>query len=90
MTIHSHRFVETFDGLLGFGYDRETDEKTMMYYLQKFSDDKHLETIIPRLTDDELNRLFELLSNLMKNHLSDNEYHHLFLKEKGSPHDEPR
>ena len=82
MKRHTHRFVETFDGLLGFGYDRETDEKTLMYYLQKFSDDQHLEAIIPRLTDDELNRLFEVLSNLMKNHLSDDEYHRLFLKDQ--------
>ena len=82
MTIHSHRFVETFNVFLGFGYDRETDEKTIMYYLQKFSDDRHLETIIPRLTDDELSQLFEMLSNLMKNHLSENEYHHLFLKDR--------
>ena len=82
MTIHSHRFVETFNGFLGFGYDRKTDEKTIMYYLQKFSDDRHLETIIPRLAEDELNRLFEMLSNLMKNHLSDDEYHNLFLKNR--------
>ena len=33
MTIHSHRFVEIFNGFLGFGYDRATDEKTIMYYL---------------------------------------------------------
>ena len=81
MTIHSHRFVETVKGFIGLGYDRETDEKTIMYYLQKFSDDRLLETIIPRLTDDELSQLFEMLSGLMKNHLSDNEYHHLFLKD---------
>lgn len=82
MAIHSHRFVESFDGFLGFGYDRETDEKTVMVYLQKFSDDAHLETIIPRLTDDELIRLFEMLSDLMKNHLSDKEYHQLFLRDR--------
>ena len=82
MTIHSHRFVEIFNGFLGFGYDRATDEKTIMYYLQKFSDDRHLETIIPRLTGDELSQLFEMLSKLMKNHLSDSEYHHLFLKDR--------
>ena len=82
MTVHSHRFVESFDGFLGFGYDRETDEKTMMVYLQKFSDDSLLKTIIPRLTGNELNRLFEMLSDLMKNHLSDNEYHQLFLKDR--------
>ena len=82
MTIHSHRFVETYDGLLGFGFNRETDEDTMMFYLQKFSDDKHLQTLIPRLTDDELSELFATLTKLMRNHLSDSEYHQLFLKDR--------
>lgn len=82
MTIHSHRFVERYNGLLGFGFSRETDEDTIMFYLQKFSDDKHLETLIPRLTDDELSELFAMITKLMKNHLSDSEYHQLFLKER--------
>ena len=82
MTIHSHRFVETYDGLLGFGYNRETDEDTITFYLQKFSDDKHLETLIPRLSDDELSELFAMLTQLMRNHLSDSEYHQLFLKDR--------
>ena len=82
MTIHSHRFVETYDGLLGFGFNRETDEDTMMFYLQKFSDDRHLQTLIPRLTDDELSELFAALTKLMRNHLSDSEYHQLFLKDR--------
>jgi len=40
MTIHSHNFVETYKGLVGFGADRNTDENTVIYYLQKFSDDR--------------------------------------------------
>ncbi len=82
MTIHSHRFVETFNGFLGFGYSRETDENTIKLYLQKFSDDKHLETLVPRLSDDELSEIFEMLTKLMKSHLSDSEYHQLFLKDR--------
>ena len=40
MNKHNHDFVETYKGLVGFGYDRETDENTVEYYLQKFSDDQ--------------------------------------------------
>ena len=39
MAKHTHEFVETYDGLVGFGMDRETDGYTLTYYLQKFSDD---------------------------------------------------
>ena len=49
MSIHSHKFVETYEGLVGFGADRETDENTVVYYLQKFSDDRLMKTIIKRL-----------------------------------------
>jgi hypothetical protein len=40
MGTHSHNFVETYKGMLGIGADRDTDEKTVIFYLQKFSDDK--------------------------------------------------
>ncbi len=36
MNIHSHEFVENYDELVGFGLDRGTDEKTIIFYLQKF------------------------------------------------------
>jgi len=81
MTKHSHHFVETYDGLVGFGFDRETDEKTIIYYLQKFSDDTLMEKLIQRLTDDELDEVFSLLTRLLKKHLADAEYHALFLKD---------
>jgi hypothetical protein len=38
MGIHSHNFVETYRGLVGFGADRKIDENTVIYYLQKFPD----------------------------------------------------
>lgn len=81
MTIHSHQFVETYDGLVGFGSDRQTDENTVIFYLQKFSDDRLMKTIIHRLSDEELLEIFELITRLLKEHLDSSEYHQLFLKE---------
>ncbi len=78
---HSHDFVEAYEGLVGFGLDRETDEATVMVYLQKFSDDVLMRRIIGRMTDDELDEIFTLLSSLLGRHLSEQEYHALFLKE---------
>ena len=80
MGIHSHTFVETYDGLVGFGADRKTDENTVIYYLQKFSDDKLMQTIMPRLSDDELQEIFDLINRILNKHLKHRQYHQLFLK----------
>ncbi len=79
---HSHRFVEEYDGLVGFGLDRKTDEHTLTYYLQKFSDDELTALIMPRLTDSEMEGLFDLIARLMKQHLTEAEYHRYFLKDE--------
>ena len=81
MSKHSHRFTDEYDGFIGFGFDRETDENTVTYYLQKFSDDSLMHTLVKRLTDRDLADIFDLLTRLLKTHLSEKEYHHLFLKE---------
>jgi hypothetical protein len=85
MSRHRHTFVESYDGLVGFGFSREVDEKSLIYYLQKFSDDELLQRIVPRMSDSEIDRLFEWLTHLMKKHLSDQEYHDLFLKDPSPP-----
>jgi len=82
MGIHSHKFVETYDGLVGYGADRKTDENTVIYYLQKFSDDKLMQKIIPRLSDDELQEIFDLVNRILKKNLKHTEYHQLFLKDR--------
>ena len=82
MPAHKHTIVEEYDGMVAFGLSREVDEKSLMYYLQKFSDDDLLRVLVPRLSDEEINRLFALISELMRNHLSDSEYHGLFLKDE--------
>lgn len=85
MTRHTHHFVENYAGFVGFGFDRETDENTLMVYLQKFSDDRFLQTLIKRMADEDLSQLFETMSQLMKKYLTEPEYHTLFLKEDPEP-----
>jgi len=84
MVRHSHGFVETYKGLVGFGLNRETDENTLIYYLQKFSDDSLMHVMKSRLLDSELAALFDILSDMLRKHLSEDEYHSLFLKEENS------
>ena len=81
MAKHQHTFVDTYDGMVGFGFSREVDEKSLMFYLQKISADDLVKALIPRLSDQEITQLFELLSQLMRKYLTDDEYHHLFLKD---------
>jgi hypothetical protein len=81
MPKHSHKFVEEHDGLVGFGFDRETDEQTLIYYLQKFSDDSHAALILSRMTGPELEELFNHLGRLMSKYLTEEEYHSVFLKD---------
>jgi hypothetical protein len=82
MAKHSHTFVETYDGFLGYGLDRESNENTVQVYLQKFSEDRLMETILKRMTDEDLTELFELTGRLLKKYLTESEYHQLFLKEE--------
>lgn len=81
MAQHSHRFIEQYDGMVGFGLDRETDESTVIYYLQKFSDDDLMAILSKRMEDGDLADLFDLISRILCKHLSEPEYHRLFLKE---------
>ncbi len=81
MATHTHRFVEDYTGLVGYGLDRSTDENTLLVYLQKFSDDALARLLVPRLSDAELSEIFDLVNRLMRRHLSEEEYHRLFLKE---------
>lgn len=82
MALHTHRFVETYDGLVGFGLNRETDENTLIYYLQKFSDDELMSVLRNRLEDEDLAELFNLISGILRKHLREDEYHKHFLKEE--------
>jgi hypothetical protein len=82
MTKHTHDFVETHDGFIGYGLDRQGNEDTLRYYLQKFSDDGLMSLILKRMNDRELDDLFDMVGTLLKNHLSEKEYHEFFLKDE--------
>lgn len=82
MKKHSHLFVETFDGFVGYGLDRNSNENTVQLFLQKFSDDRLMETILKRMTDDDLTDIFEIVSKMLKKYLTEPEYHQLFLKDE--------
>jgi hypothetical protein len=81
MAQHTHRFIERYEGLVGFGLDRETDENTLICYLQKFSDDAVMSAMVPRLDDRELAEVFDLVNRLLRRHFTEDEYHRLFLKD---------
>lgn len=78
---HSHHFVETFDGMGAYGLDRTSNEDTVQLYLQKFSDDKLMRTVLKRMTDEELDGLFDFVGRILKKYLNEDEYHRLFLKD---------
>jgi hypothetical protein len=73
--------VEEYEGLPGFGLDRESDEATITWYLQKFSDDEHMALIRGRMSEEDLAGLFDFLGGLLKKYLTEEEYHRVFLKD---------
>jgi hypothetical protein len=78
----THNFIQEYKGLGAFGMDRKTDEETLMFYLQKFSEDTFMETFLPRLSEKELEELYLLINGHLKKHISEDEYHGLFLKDR--------
>ncbi|HCY84082.1 MAG TPA: cytoplasmic protein [Desulfobacteraceae bacterium] len=78
----THEFVQNYQGLGAFGMNRETDEETVMFYLQKFSEDSFLKTLLPRLSDEELENIYLWVNRHLKKHVSEDEYHSLFLKDR--------
>ena len=81
MAIHHHRFVEAYNGPVGFGLEREVDECTLVYYLQKFSDDDLMRVMRKRMSEADMEELFDLLARLLKTYLTEEEYHQYFLKD---------
>jgi hypothetical protein len=89
MLRHCYRFVEEYDGLIGFGFDRETNAYTLTYYLQKFAEDRHMAIMRDRMSDSDMEELFNLLGRFLKQYLTEAEYHDHFLKEKREPASRP-
>lgn len=68
-------------GNICFGLDRETDERSLIVFIERFAAPALLGTLIPRLDDAELTAILDFLSRLMHKHISEAEYHRLFLRD---------
>ena len=66
---------------IAFGFDRATDELSFGLFLQRFGDKKLMETLVPRLQDEDILATVDFLTGIMRKHLSEKEYHSLFLAE---------
>jgi hypothetical protein len=64
-----------------FGFDRATDEQSLQIFLQRFTDKKILAVLLPRLQDEDIFKTVDFLTAIMQKHLSEKEYHTLFLAE---------
>jgi len=67
---------------IAFGLDRVTDERSMALFLKRFTRQELLEVLLPRLTEAELLGLLDRISDLMRKHLQEGEYHRLFLRDR--------
>ena len=66
---------------ISFGFDRPTDERSLALFLSCFADQQLLDTLLPRLADQEILQVVDFITGLMQKHLSEEEYHKLFLSE---------
>ncbi len=82
----THDFAENYRGLLAQGLDSETDLATLQVYLQKFSADELMALLLPRLDNAEVESFFDLLFRTLRRHLTEEEYHRLFLRELPERH----
>ena len=64
-----------------FGMNRATDEQSLIAFLRQFSSDHLTAALVPRMSEEEIHQVVDLLTGIMRNHLSGEEYHRLFLGE---------
>ena len=69
-----------------FGMNRATDEQSLIAFLRQFSSDRLTAALVPRMSEEEIHQVVDLLTGIMRNHLSGEEYHNLFLGEEHHHH----
>lgn len=70
-----------------FGLNRTTDEQSLITFLNCFSQEGLCRVLVPRMSEDEIHQVVDLLTGIMRNHLSEEEYHRLFLGDEHHHHD---
>ncbi|MDX1775898.1 MAG: hypothetical protein R3297_04905 [Desulfobulbales bacterium] len=64
-----------------FGFGRSKDEQSLHMFLHRFTDQKVLAALVPRLQDEDILATVDFLTAMMQKHLTEEEYHTLFLGE---------
>ena len=62
-----------------FGFDRDTDERSLRSFIKRIAGPEMLDELMPRLSSQEIESVVDLFTGLMKRHLSEKKYHRLFL-----------
>ena len=70
---------ESNDDDMVFGFDRETDERSLRSFIRRIAGQEMLDELLPRFSSQEIDSVVDLFTGLMKKHLTKKEYHHLFL-----------
>lgn len=65
-----------------FGLDRQTDEQSLVEFVQRVAQGPLLTTLAARMDEAEIVAALDFLTQLMQKHLSAKEYHTLFLSER--------
>ena len=69
-----------------FGLNRAMDEQSLIAFLHQFGDERLTQELVPRMSEEEIHQVVDLLTRIMRNHLSSDEYHRLFLGEEDHHH----
>lgn len=64
-----------------FGLNHATDVESLITFLAHFGHERLTASLAPRMSSQEISQVVDLLTRIMRNHLSDEEYHALFLGE---------
>jgi len=71
-----------------FGLNEDQDRQSLAMFLQLSGRPEFAEIFAQRLTSEEILHLVDTFFDLMKTHLSKNEYHRLFLLDNDHHHEE--
>lgn len=69
-----------------FGLNREHNERSFSLFLQLIGNRELADVLAKRLSDEEIERFVADFTQLIRQHLTEDEYHQLFLQEESSPH----
>lgn len=71
-----------------FGLTDELDRQSFVCFLQLAGDQRFAETLAKRVSSDEILHYVDGFTDLMRKHLSEDEYHSLFLQDASHGGDE--